>query len=106
MRVSFLSALQFVARAKLRKRAGLVAGQARFRQIEVALNSAQRPVVDDPLVAQTDNDFALNPERLLLQLLILRRWRFRAGIFLSFQTTLQLSDPIDIFSAQTGGDLR
>ena len=106
MRVSILSTLQFVARAKLRKRAGLVAGQARFRQIEVALNSAQRPVVDDPLVTQIDNDLPLNPERLLLQLLILRRGYFAAAILRTFQTTLQLSDPIVIFGAQTGGDLR
>ena len=46
-------------------------GQPCFCQIEVALNSAQRVIINHSFVSQADNGFAFDAQRLVLQTLIL-----------------------------------
>ena len=79
----------------------LPSGQPCFCQIEVTLNSAQRVIVDDPLVSQTDDGLPFNAERFALQTLILRRSDFAAAIVGILSTELQLFYALVVLGAQT-----
>src|SRR5206468_10517887 len=80
-------------------------GQARLGQIEIALDAAQRFVVDHVLIAQTDNGLAFDVERFLLKTLILRRGDFAAAIDGIVRTKFQLFYTLVVFGAQTVQDV-
>jgi hypothetical protein len=62
----------------------------RFREIEVALNAAQRFVVDDMLIAQTDDGLTFGIESFLLKMLILRCRNSTAAIFVALGAEFEL----------------
>src|ERR1700730_5130169 len=79
----------------------LTAGQARLGQIEIALDAAQRVIIDDVLVAQMDDRFAFGVERFLLELLVLRSRDFAAAFIRIVRAKFQLFDALVVFGTQS-----
>src|SRR5262249_41034194 len=75
--------------------------QPRFRQIEVALNSAQSVIINHALISQTDDGFAFHSQRLVLQALILRCGDFAPAFVGIVRAMFQLLDALVVFRAQT-----
>ena len=75
-------------------------GQSCFRQVEVALNSAQRVIVNHSLVSQADNGFAFDAQCLVLQTLILWCGDFAPAIVGIFSAKLQLLYALVVFGKQ------
>ena len=71
-----------------------------FRQIEVALNSAQRVIINHSFVSQADDCFSFDAQRLVLQTLILRCGDFAAAIIGIFSAKLQLLYALVVFGVQ------
>src|SRR5512132_1378415 len=75
-------------------------GQPCFCQIEVALNSAQRVIINHSFVSQADNGFAFNAQCLVLQTLILWGGDFAPAIVGIFSAKLQLLYALVVFGVQ------
>ena len=83
-----------------RQYAASPSGQPCFRQIEVALNSAQRVIINHSLVSQADDGFAFDAQRLVLQTLILWCGDFAPAIIGIFSAKLQLLYALVVFGVQ------
>ena len=78
----------------------LPSGQACFRQIEVALNSAQRVIINHSFVSQADDGFSFDAQRLMLQTLILWCGDFATAIIGIFSAMFQLLYALIVFGVQ------
>ena len=82
-----------------------LANQSRLGQIEIALNPPQSVVVDDALIAQTNDGLSFDIESDLLEPLKLRSGDFTPAFFWIFCAKLQLLDALVIFRPQTLEDI-
>src|ERR1043165_2910057 len=77
------------------------AGQTRFSQIEIALDSAQGIVVDYAVITEADDRVPLDVEGSFLQPLILWCSHLAAALIRILGTKFQLLDPLIVFRQQS-----
>src|SRR5580704_19412293 len=74
--------------------------QPRFGMIEVELDTTQNFVIDDKLIAQSDDRPALHVERVLLQTLIGGRDQSIRSVSANVRANFQLANAVVVFSAE------